>query len=91
MWSGKLARYDHIKVFGCVAYAHINEEKLESRTIRYIFISYPEDIKGYKLQIDEPGRQKCIISRDVVFNKSQMASSMKNALVVEKQTDLVDQ
>jgi len=31
VWSGKLADYSNLRVFGCPAYVHVNEEKLEAR------------------------------------------------------------
>ncbi|KAE8700517.1 hypothetical protein F3Y22_tig00110556pilonHSYRG00215 [Hibiscus syriacus] len=50
------------------------QDKLEARALRCIFIGYPHGTKGYKLWCMEPGQQKCIISRDVVFDESKMAN-----------------
>ncbi|KAE8692398.1 hypothetical protein F3Y22_tig00110839pilonHSYRG00037 [Hibiscus syriacus] len=74
MWYGKPANYNNLKVFGCLAYAHIRQDKLEARALRCIFIGYPHGTKGYKLWCMEPGQHKCIISRDVVFDESKMAN-----------------
>jgi len=38
-----------------------------------MFIGYPEGVKGYKPWCLEDGHKTCIISRDVVFNESEMA------------------
>lgn len=39
MWYGKPASYDNLRVFGCPAYTHIDQGKLELRTL---IVSYPE-------------------------------------------------
>jgi len=73
VWSGHPLTYDRLRVFGCVAYAHIRQDKLEPRALKSMFIRYPEGVKGYKLWCLEDGHKKCIISRDVVFNEFEMA------------------
>lgn len=70
LWSKKPFRYEHLKLFGCIAYVHINEKKLEPRALRCIFLGYPKGIKGYKLWLDGSRRQKCFISKDVIFNNT---------------------
>ena len=52
VWSRKDTFYSHLKVFGCKAFAHIPKEKrqkLDDRTVPYIFLGYGEDKFGYKL------------------------------------------
>ena len=44
---------------------------MEPRALKCMFIGYVKGVKGYKLWCD--GHKKCIISRDVVFNESEMA------------------
>ena len=48
-WSNKPADYNGLKVFGCLAYAHIKQDKLQPRALRCIFIGYPERVQGYKM------------------------------------------
>ncbi|XP_020600365.1 SWI/SNF complex subunit SWI3D [Phalaenopsis equestris] len=69
MWYGKPGNYE---VFGCIAYAHVKQDKLEARALKCIFIGYPFETKCYKLWCLD--QQKSIISRDVVFDKSKMAN-----------------
>ena len=72
LWYGKLADYSSLKIFGCPAYAHIKQGKLEPRALRCVFLGYPEGVKGYKLWCIDLKPPKAIISRDVVFNEAEM-------------------
>ena len=61
-----------LKVFGCVAYAHIPDElrkKLDKKVQKCIFVGYLEDTKAYKLY--DPVTRKVIISRDVQFVENE--------------------
>lgn len=62
-----------LKVFGCVAYAHYKEGKLNHRAKKCLFLGYPSGTKGYRLWCLEKGEEKCIISRDhVVFYETKI-------------------
>eukprot|EP00253_Pinus_taeda_P025032 PITA_25032 len=48
-WSGRKQGVTHMKIFGCVAYAHISDKlrkKLESKGEKCIFIGYSEESKA---------------------------------------------
>lgn len=84
-WSGQPADYKHLRTFGCVAYAHIDQGKLEPRAKKCVFLGYPEGVKGYKLWCVKEGCQKTLISRDVVFNEEKFYSDiMKNSAAVNE-------
>jgi transposase InsO family protein len=70
VWSGSPSDYSQLKVFGCTAYAHVNNDKLEPRAAKYIFLGYSSGVKGYKLW--NPETKKSMLSRSVVFNESEM-------------------
>ncbi|GJZ73111.1 zinc finger, CCHC-type containing protein [Tanacetum coccineum] len=72
LWSGHPANYEMLRIFGCVAYSHVNQGKLKPRAIKCIFLGYPDGVKGYILWRLDDVKPKIIISRDVVFNESLM-------------------
>ncbi|GJY34923.1 retrovirus-related pol polyprotein from transposon TNT 1-94 [Tanacetum coccineum] len=49
MWSGHLSNYGMLRIFGCVAYSHVKQGKLESKAVKCILLGYPEGVKGYRL------------------------------------------
>lgn len=48
-WTGQKQDYSNLRVFGSVAYAHINQGKLEPRAEKCIMLGYPEGVKGHRL------------------------------------------
>ncbi|GJX10003.1 retrovirus-related pol polyprotein from transposon TNT 1-94 [Tanacetum coccineum] len=49
MWSGHLTDYGILRIFGCVAYPHDKQSKLDPRGIKCVLLGYPEGVKGYIL------------------------------------------
>ncbi|KAL2470249.1 Uncharacterized protein Adt_38385 [Abeliophyllum distichum] len=72
-WHGKCADYTMLKTFGCTAFSHQSEEKLEPRVRKCVFLGYPEGVKGYRLWDRSQSGVKIIISKDVKFNESEMS------------------
>ena len=62
VWSSKAAEYYDLRVFGCPAYAHVNDGKLESRSKKCVFVGYPSGVKRYRLWCPDPKSPKLIIS-----------------------------
>jgi hypothetical protein len=63
---------EHLRVFGCVAYAHVPKEqrkKLYEKSLKCIFIGYSSESKAYRLYY--PLNNKMILSRDVKFLENQ--------------------
>ena len=51
-WSGISCNISHLRVFGCVVYAHMPKEqrgKLDDKSEKCIFTGYSEQSKVYKL------------------------------------------
>ena len=53
---GRKPNVGHLKVFGCIAYAHVPDErrqKLDKKTEKLRFIDYDRKSKGYRLINDK--------------------------------------
>jgi len=72
VWSGKLADYDNLEVFGVVAFANVKKDNLEAQVERCIVITCVEAAKGYKLWRLEPRESRCFIGSDVTCDETQM-------------------
>ena len=71
VWSGKpVSDYDTLRVFGCPAYYHVRESKLDPRAKKSIFMGLQSGVKGYKVW--DPEARKIILSRDVTFDEASM-------------------
>jgi hypothetical protein len=60
----------HSKVFGCIAYVHVPDEKrskLDPKADKCIFIRYSSEQKGYRCF--NPSTWKLQVSRDVMFDE----------------------
>ncbi|KAG8473990.1 hypothetical protein CXB51_034146 [Gossypium anomalum] len=74
VWSGNPANYSNLKIFGCPAYAHVDNGKLEPRSIKCVFLGYKAGVKGYKLLC--PKNRKVVISRDAIFYETAMLPNL---------------
>jgi hypothetical protein len=70
VWSGTPVDYSQLKVFTCTAYTHVDNGKIEPRSIKCIFLGYGSGVKGHKFW--NPETRKTFMSRSVVFNESVM-------------------
>ncbi|GLI63719.1 hypothetical protein VaNZ11_006773, partial [Volvox africanus] len=64
-----------LRVFGCVAYAHVpkgKRDKLDSRAQKGTFLGYEANSKAYRILL---GDGRIQITRDVVFLEDQFAFS----------------
>jgi len=69
-FTGKRSDVSHLKVFGCIAYVHVPNErrlKLDPKAEKCIFIGYSLEQKGYRCF--NPSTRKLQVSRDVVFDE----------------------
>ena len=69
-WYESKPSVRHLKVFRCLAYAHIPDvarEKLDDKTEKCILIGYSESSKAYMLY--NSATKKVVISCDVRFNE----------------------
>ena len=49
VWSGPHSIFVNLRIFCCLAYAHMNEGKLEPRATKCIFLGYVDGVKWYRL------------------------------------------
>ncbi|KAG8480753.1 hypothetical protein CXB51_025439 [Gossypium anomalum] len=56
VWSGNPANYSDLKIFGCPAYAHVNNGKLEPRSIKCVFLGYKAGVKGISYGVLKIGK-----------------------------------
>ncbi|KAL4555898.1 hypothetical protein LXL04_038530 [Taraxacum kok-saghyz] len=56
------------RIFGCTAYVHKSEGKLEPRAVRCVFIGYADKKKGYRCY--DPIEEKIYVTRDVSFHET---------------------
>lgn len=45
-WYESVSNYSHLKVFGCKAYAHVKQDKLEPRALKCVMLGYPKGTKA---------------------------------------------
>ena len=67
-WTGNPPNVNHIRTFGCTAYAYVPQQKrqkLDPKSEKLIMVGYSEVSKGYRLLNIETN--KITISRDVTF------------------------
>ncbi|CAN1342859.1 Retrovirus-related Pol polyprotein from transposon TNT 1-94 [Linum perenne] len=63
--------YDHLRVFGCLAYSTNicpSRQKFDSRALTCVFLGYPASTKGFLLY--NVHSNQVIISRDAIFHES---------------------
>lgn len=86
IWTGHKLDFSNLKMFGCVVYAHIREDKLGAMTLKCVFLGYPNRVKGYKLWCIEDSKEKVIIDKDVTFHEYAFPFMFKQIVGVDMGT-----
>jgi len=86
-WFEKLASYENLRVWGCIAYAQVPQEKLkklDKTACKCIFIGYTMTATQYRLY--DPERKVVFTARDVVFeeSKSYYPTDIENGRVPQR-------
>lgn len=71
--------YFVFRTFGCTAFSHLNEEKLEPRFWKCIFLGYVEGVKDYTLWDRRQNEVIIIVSWDITFNEAEMLGLKSNS------------
>ncbi|KAH9762600.1 Integrase catalytic domain-containing protein [Citrus sinensis] len=90
MWSGRAANYSDLKIFVCPAFAHIKQGKLEPRTLKCVFLEYPEGVKGYRLWCTDLKPPRCIIKVELT-RKTGDATSYETSEDEERDAEDFDE
>ena len=72
-WYGHKPDVSHLRVFGCITYAHIERDdrsKLDSKARKCILLGYGTETKGYRLYDTE--RERIIYSRNLIFEEDKI-------------------
>lgn len=83
VWSGRKVNLSNLRIFGCLAYAHVPKEKRDSkwdeRAVACIFVGYSETQKAYRLlELNNP--KNVIFARDVVFAELEKCANKRGNL-----------
>ena len=74
VWTGNHPKLDHLKVFGCVCYAHLSEaqrkKKLDQRGVECLFMGYCPSMKAYRLL--EKGTNRIRNAINVKFDEKSL-------------------
>ncbi|KAI5422236.1 hypothetical protein KIW84_045631 [Lathyrus oleraceus] len=91
-WSGRKPTIDYFRIFGCIAYAHIPDEKrrkLDNKGEKCIFLGVSDKSKAYKLY--NPSTMKIVISRYVLFDEKCTWSWNQNGVKESIPADFDDE
>eukprot|EP00731_Ephydatia_muelleri_P033160 Em0025g116a len=69
---GEAADVSHLRVFGCMAFAHVPDDKrqkFDKKAWKLRFVGYADNQKGYRLWDSE--KRRCIVLKDVIFNENE--------------------
>ena len=77
------ADYSDLRIFGCPIYVHQNDEKLELRSRKGIFLGYPMGVKGFRVWLPDPKAPKAIISRNVIFDENTMLHPKRENITID--------
>lgn len=72
-WHGTKPTYNHLRVFGSMAYVHIPDQKrqkLDPKAIPLVFVGYQENRKAYRFL--NPETSRIVVSRDALFLEMEL-------------------
>jgi hypothetical protein len=77
-WYKKKTNVNHFRVFVCVAYVHVVDQKrqnLDPKSESCIFVGYSVQSKAYKLY--NPVTNNIVVSRNVIFDEGGVYGHQK--------------
>ena len=92
LWTGRKPSLNHLKVWGCLAEVKLYNptlSKLDSRTTRCYFVSYPEHSKGYRLY-NPNGGTRIMESQTAKFLEFDVAEESSCSQTIEDNSTVGD-
>ena len=62
--------YNMIRIFGCPAYYHVKEDKLNLQVKKVVFLHFKGGVKGHKLCDSKD--KKIVVSKYIMFDEASM-------------------
>lgn len=93
LWYRTKPRYDHLRVFGCLAYVHMGKERRNGKfgdvAKKGVLLGYQEGKHNYRIWLLE--EKRVVYSHDVVFNESVFPFSSTNNIFSDSDDELAEQ
>jgi len=73
IWTERPPSVKHLKVYGCLAYAHLptqGRRKIDPRAVQCILVEYSNQTKGYRLW--DPKKKQIIQTKHVEFDETKI-------------------
>nr|GEV46482.1 retrotransposon protein, putative, Ty1-copia subclass [Tanacetum cinerariifolium] len=82
LWHGKVPNLSYLKVWSCEAHVkHYTADKLEQRSIKYIFVGYPKETMGYYFYY--PPENKVVVEKYADFLEREFILQKESGRTVE--------
>ncbi|KAL2235906.1 UNVERIFIED_CONTAM: Retrovirus-related Pol polyprotein from transposon TNT 1-94 [Sesamum indicum] len=91
MWYGKIPDMSSLRIFGYAAFVLQDSDKLDPKSVKCIFIGYPETIKGYRLWVRNQPEKSQPLEKDSTFNKVELEDNQEGEELGNNETHLDEQ
>ena len=81
LWFGRKPNLKHLRVFGCVAFAHVVvRQKLDNKAEKLRFVGYGGPTKGFRLYNESTGQ--VVLRKDVIFSEQDFGKYDTNEVIL---------
>ncbi|CAG8689828.1 17371_t:CDS:2, partial [Acaulospora colombiana] len=84
LWNGEIPSVAHLRVWGCLAYVHLQKDQhaqLTPRVQQCVLIGYPDDYKGWRFW---DFNKRCeIISDSAIFNEEKFPGTLRGRVIID--------
>lgn len=68
-------------------YTHQSKDKLDHRSLKCVFLGYPDRVKRYRFLVRDQPKIKILISKDVIFTEENLPCLKTNPIGTKEQQD----